>query len=173
LPVSLDCLCLVTVLCTLYVASFSGLSLSCDCLVYPICCQFLWIVFVLCLSCVSYMLPVSLDCLCLVTVLCTLYVASFSGLSLRLVYPICCQFLWIVPSVFSSINIIIEKEHLPYLTVSCNNVSCFPGNSILYLSLPSDSKSFPKIEFKEEMFFHSSDFYKMKHVFDVLLSFFF
>jgi hypothetical protein len=115
LPVSLDCrfvflhlvypLCCLWIvvlfffiLCTPYVASFSGLSFcfssSCvplmlplDCrfvflhLVYPLCCRFLWIVllffFILC----TPMLPVSLDC---------------RFVFLHLVYPLCCQFLWIV-----------------------------------------------------------------------------
>ena len=105
------------ILCTPYVASFSGLSFcfSSSCvppmlpldfrfvflhLVYPLCCQFLWIVvlffFILCTpyvasfsglsfcfssSCVPPMLPVSLDC---------------RFVFLHLGYPLCCQFLWIV-----------------------------------------------------------------------------
>jgi hypothetical protein len=101
------------ILCTPYVASglsfcFSSscvppmLPVSLDCrfvfrhLVYPLCC--LWIVvlffFILCTpyvasglsfcfssSCVPPMLPVSLDC---------------RFVFLHLVYPLCCQFLWIV-----------------------------------------------------------------------------
>jgi apolipoprotein N-acyltransferase len=53
------------VLCTLYVASFSGLFLFC-----------------FSSSCVPYLLPVSLGCFCFVC--------------LRLVYPICCQLVWVV-----------------------------------------------------------------------------
>ena len=112
LPVSLDCLHLIT--CVPNVVSFSGLFVFALCLVYP-------------------MLPVSLDCLsspyvlctqscqflwivCLRLMSCVPNVASFSGLfffALCLVYPMlpvsldclsspyvlctqCCRFLWIV-----------------------------------------------------------------------------
>ena len=86
------------ILCTPYVASFSGLSFCFSSSCVPLCCQFLWIVvlffFILCTpyvasglsfcfssSCVPHMLPVSLDC---------------RFVCLHLVYPLCCQFLWIV-----------------------------------------------------------------------------
>ena len=104
LPVSLDCLFLITPSsCVPYVTRVSGLSVS-D---YPfvlctLCCQFLWIVrFWLPLRLVYPMLPVSLDCPFLITPSsCVPYVASFSGLSI-FDYPfvlctLCCQFLWIV-----------------------------------------------------------------------------
>ena len=85
LPVSLDCLFLITPSsCVPYVTRVSGLSVS-D---YPFvlctqCCQFLWIVrFWLPLRLVYPMLPVSLDCPFLITPSsCVPYVASFSGLS--------------------------------------------------------------------------------------------
>ena len=119
LPVSLDCLFLITPSsCVPYVTSFSGLSVS-D---YPfvlctLCCQFLWIVrFWLPLRLVYPMLPVSLDCQFLITPSsCGPYVASFSrlsvcitpssyvphfasfsGLSVLITPSSCCQFLWIV-----------------------------------------------------------------------------
>ena len=118
LPVSLDCLFLITPSsCVPYVTSFSGLSVS-D---YPfvlctLCCQFLWIVrFWLPLRLVYPMLPVSLDCQFLITpsscgpyvasfsrlTVCTpsSYVphfASFSGLSVLITPSSCWQFLWIV-----------------------------------------------------------------------------
>ena len=104
LPVSLDCLFLITPSsCVPYVTRVSGLSVS-D---YPfvlctLCCQFLWIVrFWLPLRLVYPMLPVSLDCSFLITPSsCVPYVASFSGLSV-FDYPfvlcnLCYQFLWIV-----------------------------------------------------------------------------
>ena len=104
LPVSLDCLFLITPSsCVPYIASFSGLSVF-D---YPfvlctLCCQFHWIVnFWLPLRLVYPMFPVSLDCPFLIThSSCVPYVTSFSGLSV-FDYPIvlctlCCQFLWIV-----------------------------------------------------------------------------
>ena len=104
LPVSLDCLFLITPSsCVLYVTRVSGLSVS-D---YPfvlctLCCQFLWIVcFWLPLRLVYPILPVSLDCPFMITPSsCVPYVASFSGLSI-FDYPfvlctLCCQFLWIV-----------------------------------------------------------------------------
>ena len=104
LPVSLDCLFLITPSsCVPYVTRVSGLSVS-D---YPfvlctLCCQFLWIVrFWLPLRLVYPMLPVSLDCPFLITPPSSVpNVASFSGLSVS-DYPfvlctLCCQFLWIV-----------------------------------------------------------------------------
>ena len=104
LPVSLDCLFLITPSsCVPYVTRVSGLSVF-D---YPfvlctLCCQFLWIVrFWLPLRLVYPMLPVSLDCPFLITPSsCVPYVASFSGLSI-FDYPfvlctLCCQFLLIV-----------------------------------------------------------------------------
>jgi hypothetical protein len=74
--------------------------LSSSCILCTLCCLFLWIV------------PSS----------CVPYVASFSGLSLRLVYPLlpvsldcpfvlgtlCYQFLWIVPSVFSHVYFLVK-----------------------------------------------------------------
>ena len=105
------------ILCTPYVASFSGLSFcfssSCvppmlplDCrfvclhLVYPLCC--LWIVvlfvFILCtpyvasFSGLSFCFSSSQTCICPVS--CVSYVASFSGLSF-----------FITPSVFSNIDL--------------------------------------------------------------------
>ena len=104
LPVSLDCLFLITPSsCVPYITRVSGLSVS-D---YPfvlctLCCQFLWIVrFWLPHRLVYPMLLVSLDCPFLITPSsCVPYVASFSGLSV-FDYPfvlctLCCQFLWIV-----------------------------------------------------------------------------
>ena len=104
LPVSLDCLFLITPSsCVLYVTRVSGLSVS-D---YPfvlctLCCQFLWIVcFWLPLRLVYPILPVSLDCPFLITPSsCVPYVASFTGLSI-FDYPfvlctLCFQFLLIV-----------------------------------------------------------------------------
>ena len=104
LPVSLDCLFLITPLsCVPYVTSFSGLSVF-D---YPfvlctLCCQFLWIVhFWLPLRLVYPMLPVPLDCPFFITPSsCVPYVASLSGFSV-FYYPfvlctLCYQFLWIV-----------------------------------------------------------------------------
>ena len=104
LPVSLDCLFLITPSsCVPYVTSFSGLSVSdYPFVLWTICCQFLSIVsFVLPLRLVYPMLPVSLDCPFLITPSsCVPYVASFSGLSI-FDYPfvlctLCCQFLWII-----------------------------------------------------------------------------
>ena len=114
LPVSLDfrfvflhlvyplcCLWIVVlffvILCTSYVASFSGLPFCFSSSCVPLCCQILWIVVLF------------------FVILCTSYFASFSGFSfcfssscvppmlpldyrfvfLHLVYPLCCQFLWI------------------------------------------------------------------------------
>ena len=104
LPVSLDCLFLITPSsCVPYVNRVSGLSDS-D---YPfvlctLCCQFLWIVrFWLPLRLGYPMLPVSLDCPFLITPSsCVPYVASFSGMSI-FDYPfvlctLCCQILLIV-----------------------------------------------------------------------------
>ena len=129
LPVSLDCrfvflhlvypLCCLWIvvlfffiLCTLYVASFSGLSFcfssSCvppmlplDCrfvclhLVYPLCCQFLWIAvlffFILCTPYVASGLSFSLSSSCEPPML----PLDFRFVFLHLVYLLCCQFLWI------------------------------------------------------------------------------
>jgi hypothetical protein len=94
------CVVFFVVLCTLYVASFSGLFVFClssSCVPYVVsfsvlCVVFLRLVYpmlpvslgcVVCcfsLSCVPYMLPVSLCCVLFFVVLCTL----------------CYQFLWIV-----------------------------------------------------------------------------
>ena len=100
LPVSLDCLFLITPSsCVPYVTSFSGLSVSDYTFVlWTICCQFLSIVsFVLPLRLVYPILPVSLDCQFWLPLR---LVASFSGLFV-FEYPfvlctLCCQFLWIV-----------------------------------------------------------------------------
>ena len=102
LPVSLDCLFLITPSsCVPYVTSFSGLSVSdYPFVVCTLCCQFLSIVsFVLPLRFVYPMLPVSLDGQFLLPLH---LVASFSELSVS-DYPfvlctLCCQFLWIVRS---------------------------------------------------------------------------
>ena len=104
LPVSLDCLFLITPSsCVPYVTRVSGLSVFDYLFVLcTLCCQFLWIVrFWLPLRLVYPMLPVSLDCPFLITPsFCVPYVASFSGLSI-FDYPfvlctLCCQFLLIV-----------------------------------------------------------------------------
>ena len=99
LPVSLDCLFLITPSsCVPYVTSFSGLSVSDYTFVlWTICCQFLSIVsFVLPLRLVYPILPVSLDCQFWLPLR---LVASFSGLSV-FDYPfvlctLCYQSLWI------------------------------------------------------------------------------
>jgi hypothetical protein len=100
LPVSLDCLFLITPSsCVPYVTSFSGLSVSdYPFVLWTICCQFLSIVsFVLPLRLVYPILPVSLDCqFCLPLRL----VARFSGLSvfdyLFVLCSLCYQILWVI-----------------------------------------------------------------------------
>ena len=100
LPVSLDCLFLITPSsCVPYVTSFSGLSVSdYPFVLWTICCQFLSIIsFVLPLRLVYPILPVSLDCQFWLPLR---LVASFSGLSV-FDYPfvlctLCYQSLWIV-----------------------------------------------------------------------------
>ena len=131
------------ILCTSYVASFSGFSFcfSSSCvppmlpldyrfvfrhLVYLLCCQFLWIAvlffFILCTSyvarfsglsfcfsssCVPPMLPVSLD-----------YRFDF----LHLVYPLCFQFLWIVVLFF----FILCTPYVASVLSFCFSSSCVP-----------------------------------------------
>jgi hypothetical protein len=94
LPVSLDCLRLVH--------GMLPVSLDCPFVLCTVCCQFLWIVFVLCTVCCQFLWIVPSSC--------ARYVASFSGLSLRLVHgmfpvsldcpfvlcTLCCQFLWFI-----------------------------------------------------------------------------
>ena len=104
LPVSLDCLFLITPSsCVPYVTRVSGLTDSdYHFVLCTLCCQFLWNVrFWLPLRLGYPMLPVSLDCPFLITPSsCVPYVASFSGLSI-FDYPfvlctLCCQILLIV-----------------------------------------------------------------------------
>ena len=104
LPVSLDCLFLITPSsCVPYVTSFSGLSVSdYPFVLWTICCQFLWIVrFWSPLRLVYPMLPVSLHFPFLINPSsCVTYVTSFSGLSVSdypfVLWTLCCQFLSIV-----------------------------------------------------------------------------
>ena len=159
LPVSLDCLFLITPSsCVPYVTSFSGLSVS-D---YPfvlctLCCQFLWIVrFWLPLRLVYPMLPVSLDCQFLITPSsCGPYVASFSrlsvcitpssyvphfasfsGLSVLITPSSCCQFLWIVcfwlplRLVYSMLPVSLDCQFLITPSSCVPYVASFSGLSV-------------------------------------------
>ena len=144
LPVSLDCLFLITPSsCVLYVTRVSGLSVS-D---YPfvlctLCCQFLWIVhFWLPLRLVYPMLPVSLDCLFLITPSsCVPYVTRVSGLSVS-DYPfvlctLCCQFLWIVRFwlplrlVYPMLPVSLDCPFLITPSSCVPNVASFSGLSV-------------------------------------------
>jgi hypothetical protein len=127
-------------ICLRLVHGLLPVSLDCPFVLCTVCCQFLWIVPSSCARFVASFSGLSSSCARYVASFsglsssCARYVASFSGLSLRLVHgmlpvsldcpfvlcTVCCQFLWIVSSVFS--NVYLES---PVLIMIMNKPSNF------------------------------------------------